>query len=181
MAFLPSIPQPTDDPKISQGQLLSNNQILNTRWAVNHVALTQSSNVGMHTQIHFNNVLGADPDLTTPRSSLYTKTSGGATELFFQNANGATPKQLTGLSVSTSGTNYTLLTPWNITIQMGTTSAGTGTFATPFVNANPTIYTAVATGSDCTDVKIATVTKTGFTYTAAGGSKTIRYLIIGWQ
>jgi hypothetical protein len=181
MGYSPSIPQPNDDPKDSQAQLLSNFSLLNTRWSVNHVPLTQSTNTGMHTKVFFEAPLGADPGLGDDFASLYTKTFGGATELFFENASAV--KQLTGLVPTTNGTQHLLQTPWDMEIQMGSdTGAAVGsnfeiTFTASFTAAAPVVYTAIATGINATSVRIVSVTKTKLTYKASEGAN-IQYFIM---
>ena len=86
-------------------------------------------------------------------SSLYTKLVAGVAQLFFQN--NTTPAdvfQLTNPTVFNTGTNYTVLTPWNIIIKMGLASGPTITFdATgPNFSLATTIYAALVTGQGAT-------------------------------
>lgn len=51
--FLPNIPQPTDNLDFSQGQLLSNNQGLDTVFGIDHVKFSDAtSSKGFHNYIH---------------------------------------------------------------------------------------------------------------------------------
>ena len=101
--FHPQVPQSNDDPKVSQGDLLDNNQSLNAQWLVNHTNLTASSNQGYHTQAWFPTGFPytTDPNLAAPAASLYPKIiAGGTTELFFQNgALNSNVEQLTNLPI----------------------------------------------------------------------------------
>jgi hypothetical protein len=180
-SYYPTTPQSNEDPRVSQGRFLANFGKLNSDFSQNHQALTVSLNPGFHTKVQFPTGLGADPDLTSPLSSLYPKLLSGLAELFFQNDIGAANVfQITGNPVSTVGTNHSILTPWKIRIQMGTTSTLTQTFSTAFDLGFITL-TALATAENTagTSPRITTVTATDFTWSASGGAPTIRYLILG--
>lgn len=135
MPYHPQIPAASDDPSDSQSQILDNFGSLNTQFGINHTVLTASSNIGMHTKLFFPTglALTADPNLTSPRSSLYPKLlTSGLVELFFQN--GALPtnvKQLTnppvvngiitnvtyvGTTVTITSANHGLTTADTVTI-----------------------------------------------------------------
>lgn len=172
------IPNPNDDPRDSQSKLLANFSKLNTDFQINHVALTQTLNSGFHTLVQFPDVQGGDPNLAAPQSSIYTKTVAGASELFFQNGNGVSDVyQLTNLVVGPAGTNYSVLLPWGMRLQMGKTSTSPQVFQTAF-QAGFALYTGLATGENATGVRITAVTDTQFTFTATSGN-TIYYLFLG--
>lgn len=103
MTYNPNIPQANDDPQQSQGQLLNNFGTINSKFSINHNPYTNSANPGFHTKINFAAVLAADPNLSSPQSSLYPKNqlSTNTTELYFQNNNTAVDvKQLTNLPIA---------------------------------------------------------------------------------
>lgn len=183
MSYNSAIPQSTDDPRDSQAQILSNFTVIGSAWSQNHVALTQSTNAGMHTKVFFEAPITA-PGLTAPKASLYTKAIDGNSELFFQNgANASNEKQLTNLKPTTSGTQHQFITPWSLIIQMGT-GTGTGTasnrtltYATPMPG-TPVIYTALATGVDCTRVRIISTSGTAINYSHVGGTGEINFFIL---
>src|SRR5574338_1426189 len=144
-SYYPTSPQSSEDPRVSQGRLLSNFGKLNTDFSINHSALTTSLNAGYHTKIQFPTGLGADPGLNDPQSSLYPKIVSGLAQLFFQNDVGASNVfQLTGISTTTSGSNYSFLTPWKLRIQMGVATVSPTSFDTPF-DPGFILMTAVAT------------------------------------
>lgn len=146
MSFNPNIPQPTDRPSDSQAQLLTNNQQLDTIFDVDHVTFSAAAGKGEHDKITFNNVLGADPGLAAPKSSLYTKNVSGVAQLFFQNA--SVVRQLSNLTITTVGSNRGFVTPWGIILNWGTATLNVAatlvTFAVPFSNPHSLQLTAQA-------------------------------------
>ena len=117
MSYNPNIPQGGDDPSQSQVQLLNNFGALDTIFAKNHVAFSDTTNPGKHTKIIFNNV---EPDTVpiSPQSNLYTKTVGvpAKQQLFF--ANDTIITQLTGLVGLAASPGYVTL-PGGIIIAWG--------------------------------------------------------------
>jgi hypothetical protein len=166
MPYNPNIPQPTDNPSVSQSQMLGNFSTLATDFAVNHIPLTSGgATAGYHTQIWFPAPLSADPGLTAPQASLYTKTSGGASQLFYQNgALASNVVQLTGLSNNVSGSNYGFATPFGFIMNMGQVSTGAVTYALPFSTTIYTVLMTVIAGAPTTNWSILTSNLTGFTY-----------------
>jgi hypothetical protein len=188
MSYNPSIPQSGDRPSASQSQILTNFTQLNSIFGQEHVTFNATADNGEHTKITLNNVLGADPNLADPKSSLYTKTVAGDSQLFFENfdVGGAANivRQLTDLVITSGakhgGTQYTLLTPWGLRITMGLTTAFSGTSTDTFITAfTSTIYTAVCTGIDPNPQQVAlTVNNTTLNLVTAN-FVSVRYLVIG--
>lgn len=125
MVYNNNIPQPGDSPAVdSQADLLENFAQLNTQYgtAGDHVEFTAIADNGMHKQVSLNDVI-ADPNLPDPQATLYLKTVGLDSELFFENFNNTTAlnvtRQMTNLTVTTVGTNYGYVTPWGQTINWG--------------------------------------------------------------
>jgi hypothetical protein len=182
MTYNPNIPQAGDNPVVSQGQLLNNFSILNSDFAVNHIALTSGANPGLHTMINFATTLAADPNLAVPQTSLYPKSVAGNPQLFFQNgALAANVVQLTGLVIANSGTDWGFTTPWGWVVNMGSalqSFTGSITFAVQFrVGFTPyTFQIAPKTISVVNANSIETVTNTKMTYTSTSD---IYYLAIG--
>lgn len=175
--FYPNNPQPGDDPRVSQGQLLSNASKMNTDFAINHQALTAGGNQGKHLKIFFQNALGANPNLTAPQCSLYTKLVSSVPQLFFQNgALASNASQLTGLAVTTVVTDNTITTPWGLKFSFGSSAGGgTATFAVAF-GASP--YSVVITETSGTNPAVVTaVAANQFTYQSTGA--TIYYIAVG--
>ena len=82
MAYNSDIPQSTDDPSQSQGQILANFQELNTFTAVNHVALNDGDQ-GKHKFLQMPEQASA-PSTGANEGGLYTKEVSGTTQLFFR-------------------------------------------------------------------------------------------------
>jgi hypothetical protein len=88
MVYDPGIPQPTDIISSSQLEILENFTQLNTQFSVDHIPLNAATGNGEHTQVSYNDVLAGDPNLATPKGSLYTKALASLKpDLFFQNDN----------------------------------------------------------------------------------------------
>jgi len=90
MTYSPNIPQPTDDPSDSQPLILINFQQLKSIFNSDHVTWDDATvaNRGQHKQISLVDVV-ANPNLASPKSSVYTKTVGTQNQLFFQNNSAA--------------------------------------------------------------------------------------------
>ena len=175
--FYPNNPQSGDDPKVSQGQFLSNFSKMNTDFSVNHQPLTSGGNQGKHLKIFFQNVLSGDPGLTSPQSAVYTKSVSGVPQLFFQNgALAANVVQLTGLPVTTMVTDSSITTPWGLKMAFGSSSGGgTVTFSVAF---GATPYSCVITPTSSIGVPVISgLTASGFTYSTRGAG--IYYFAIG--
>lgn len=88
MTYNPSIPQSSDDPSVSQAQLLTNFGQINTAISRDHVTLTDATNNGLHKKVTFNEIQGADPGETYPKTAFYPKerTVGGddIPQLFYE-------------------------------------------------------------------------------------------------
>jgi len=128
MVYNPSIPQATDVPSQSQGQILENFTTLNTIFSTDHLAFNAVGG-GEHQQITLNSTVG-DPGLADPKCSLYIKTVAGDSELFFEKFdNGAAAnlvQQMTNLTVTAVGTNYGYTTPWGQIVNWGNFVCNTG-------------------------------------------------------
>jgi hypothetical protein len=170
-----NIPNSGDDPAVSQGQLLGNFGKINTDYSEDHVALTAAVNNGFHKKVTFQDVQVADPGLIGNLCSLFTKDVSGTPELFFENA--LDSLQLTNLVVGTTGTNYSIITPWNLKIQMGLSTGTSITFQDPF-SSGPTIFFAGLSGVSAEDPKVTVITTTTLTYVTSSGT-TAYYLVIG--
>ncbi len=121
MTFQPNKPQATDLLSQSWKDLQDNFSQSNIAMGIDHIAFDGGASKGEHKKVTFNNVLGADPGLALPKSSLYTK--GATPELFFQLGPLATDvRQLTDLIVVTvplphgtaAGVLQYIDTPWKL-------------------------------------------------------------------
>jgi len=89
MTYTPDIPAPEDTPSVSQGQLLTNFQQINTVFGVNHVALSPAvANSGKHNFSSFVEQ-GTEPTAGASESLIYSVDDGGDTELKIANSNGS--------------------------------------------------------------------------------------------
>jgi hypothetical protein len=88
MAYTPSIPQSTDIPATSQGQILANFQGIKTLVDVNHITF-DAVGQGKHNLVTMP-VQGADPVTIAGEMALYTKSVGGVPNLFLAPQNAGT-------------------------------------------------------------------------------------------
>lgn len=177
MSYYPTSPQANDDPRVSQAELQSNNSKINSDLSVNHQPLTTTQNPGYHTKIFFPNGV-SDPNLAAPICSLYPKLVSGKAELFFQNGNTSDDVyQLTGLTITTVGTEYSLTTPWRMQFNFGLTSGVNTVYATPFPGGTIILSTQL-TGVTAVNPKLTVSSITNLTYTVTEGL-TAYYFVIG--
>lgn len=155
MAYNPDIPQASDDPSQSQGQILANFQALNTFLSVNHVDLNDGDE-GKHKFLQFPEQSSA-PATAANEGALYTKAVSGATELFFREESNGAELQITGAFTAASPGSVTLagglIMNWG-SVSAGTTGATT-TFDTPFTSA---VYSLVCTATSSNPNVSASVT-----------------------
>ena len=78
MTYNPNIPQASDRPSISQGQLLINAQQLNNIFNVNHSAFASLTNAGKHTYVAM--VAQAVPTTVAGEGAAYVFNTGGTRE-----------------------------------------------------------------------------------------------------
>lgn len=97
MTFQPNIPLASDLISISQADIKNNFSSLSTSWNVDHVDFN-ASGAGEHKKVSLLAPI-ADPNLASPKASLYTKASPTTTtsDLYYQDGTLASNvKQLTG-------------------------------------------------------------------------------------
>lgn len=177
-AFTSTIPAANNDPADDQPLMLQNNASTAALIAIDHVGFNVA-NGGMHKQVTFTANQSA-PGFSTGVSDLFVNLVSSVSQLFFQNSAGTV--QLTGLTVTQSGSNYGITTPWGLIFNFGSagiTPAGTAVvFAVPFSTAT---YAAL-TGQDQNNgtAKVQGLSLTGFTYVYSNaGGATGWYLVIG--
>lgn len=188
MTYNPSIPQPTDRMSDSQAQLLANFTQLNTIFDAEHITFNSATDNGEHKKITMNAPLGADPGLSDPKASVYTKTVAGDSELFYEKFdNTATAnlvQQLTNLTVTSGarhgGTQYTWLSPWGMRFTSGITAAFSGTSLDNFITAfTSVIYTSIATPSDPNPNPVSAQTTLTQLSLYTSNNIAVRYFVIG--
>lgn len=146
MTYIPNIPQPGDDPSISQDQILNNFQDLNTFLSQNHVSLNDA-NQGKHTILQMP-IQGSAPSTASNEIALYSRTSGntGNNELVFRRSSDGTLIEATAFLGNTNG--WTRL-PSGILLKWGTGS-GSGVVNVS-ISSNPgfsAVYSAQITVDD---------------------------------
>lgn len=149
MSFNPSIPQPTDIPSESQGQILTNFTQLNTIFSNNHVTFNAAANNGKHTFCQFPEQ-GAAPATAVNEGAIYTRQGVSAVaELFFRRESSGTELGLTGAPTTTAivgGTVYGYTTPFGFTVNWGTgVTAGTGFWQVTYAIAFTTVIAVIPT------------------------------------
>lgn len=183
MTFNANIPQASDIISNSQAQLLANFQQLNTQFGVDHNAFNTGSGNGNghHKLINFDQAASA-PSPTGTESGLYPFSVGGLIQLLFKNA--SKTYQLTGLTITTSGSNNGLTTPWGIILNWGTMTPSSGgtavTFAVPFTSSAYVFCQAQSTSTANTAniITPSNVSTTGFN-AYSSGSPSSYYFAIG--
>jgi len=128
MVFLPNIPQPTDDQSNSQGQLLGNNQQLDTSFAVDHYAFSDlTANNGKHKAVHLVNQ--SDPTTAAGEIAIYDKLVSAIPELFMRRAsNGSVIQMTTGNPIRDFSTSGSTFLPGGFIIKFGKVVPNATTF-----------------------------------------------------
>lgn len=151
MTFQASIPLASDLISVSQNDIKNNFTSLNTAWNVDHVGFN-ASGAGDHKQITLLAPI-SDPNKVAPITSVYSKTVGSRTELFYQNSN--TASSVTPLScmrafgVFVPQVGPTLVDSFNIA---SVVRNSTGNYTISFTRALPTTnYAVIATGGMATN------------------------------
>lgn len=118
MVFNPNIPAATDDPSQSQSQMLTNFNLANTYFGVNHVAFNAASDQGKH---NFSTYVdqGGDPATAVNEIALYSKDVGGNSTLFLRKENNGAVVQMSNLNPVSAANGYTFL-PGALLLQWGT-------------------------------------------------------------
>lgn len=136
MTFNPNIPQATDLISVSQGQLLTNNQQLDTLFDIDHVTWDDATTAdrGKHRAVHLK-FQGSDPTTAADEGAIYTKTD----DLFYRRSGNGDVVLLSGTPGPSGPTQpgHSWL-PGGLLLQWDVGSFSTGqltlvkTFSTPF-------------------------------------------------
>ena len=180
MTYQPLIPLSTDFLSTSQGDIKTNFTLLNSYFAIDHVAFNAGSNQGQHKQITFNNVLAVDPAKITPIASLYTKTVNAKSQLFYQNDALVTDAyQLTG-PVTVGATGSTTLLG-GIILKWGSAPgvSGTATFTTPFLHNCYSVVASILDNNAITRISVNGANVNNFSYVLDHPVTGIYYIAIG--
>lgn len=183
MAYNENIPQPSDNPSQSQGQILSNFQEISTAFNLDHGNFN-SANQGKHTLV----------DLvrqTLPQSAnidegiLFSALINGASEMFY-GKDGAQAKQMTGL-IPSSGEGSSTSFSWDfvdgMSIRFGNVvHSGTSTlitFDTPFPNsAFVVLFSPQGSAALVEANNVQALTLNGFTLASVGNAPGVSYFYI---
>lgn len=107
--YNPNIPLGNQNLSVSRGQIETNfqqiNAIFGTNVGADHYAFDDatSANRGLHKQVTYPAVKGADPVVVAPAGETYTKTISAVTELFYSNATQVTQITSGGLPIWKGG------------------------------------------------------------------------------
>lgn len=161
MTFYANIPQSTDRPSQSQGQILSNFGTLNTIFGIDHITFTEAENRGYHNQLTMQEQ-AADPAAIGDAGYVYTKDTAGITELYYRYDSSATPNgRIIQLSTIKAWCRFdgTLATPIAITDGINVTNVtktAPGRFTINFTNSlgNANYAVLVTAGTAANDTYI---------------------------
>jgi len=133
-SYNPNIPQSSDNPADSQGQILTNFASIYSILTSDHFTFgSLTATDGQHQQVTLPVPLAGDPSTPSGAAAeLYTKAISGIGQLFFINSSGVLP--LTGIPLVTttpSASGYGLSTPWGIVLNWGTIGVGSGGSTSP--------------------------------------------------
>lgn len=184
MAYNENIPQASDNPSQSQGQMLDNFQEISTAFNTNHGNFN-SANQGKHSFLQMPEQSSA-PATSANEGGLYTQEATGTTQLFWRNESNGTEQQVTNTSPTTVGNNR----HWNfsdgqqmrlgVVVHNGT--ATDITFSSPFSNLAYIVQiTPLGAAALITGANVQNLTTTGFRLasTSGGGGNSFYYLAIG--
>ena len=121
--FNPNIPQPADKLSVSQGQLLSNNQGLNTVFGINHFTFSTAVNAGKHTFVEMPVLAVVPAGLAANEVTLYTKTTAAASEIFMTRDASGVEIQMTGPGTPIASANGYSFLPGGLLIQWGSVNS----------------------------------------------------------
>jgi len=133
MAYDNNIPQPGDIISTSQAQILANFSTLDTSFAINHIAFSESTNAGKHKFCTLIDQTAA-PTTAANEIALYSKAVSGVSTLYFSPESAGTEIIMSGTPPTVAASGSTFL-PGGVILKWGTGTAGTAvTFGTAFPN-----------------------------------------------
>jgi hypothetical protein len=150
MTYNPAIPGPSDFISASQAEIQTNFSEVDTAFGIDHTPFSTLANQGLHKKVSLLAPI-TDPDQAGSIGTLYTKTAGTGTELFYQKGTaGAGVSQLTGggvtagawVSINAAGAIQASFNIQMVSVTAGPANVYTITFSRSF---NATSYLAVAT------------------------------------
>ncbi len=101
-AYNPNIPQAGDKRAVSQQQIRTNFQVINSVFSENHESLTSDATIrGMHRVLKLRTQV-ANPVTSATETAIYQKLVAGVPNLFYRPNNSQTPIQMTYPSIGTT-------------------------------------------------------------------------------
>ena len=185
MTYNRDIPAANDLISVSQGQIQGNFQTIDSGttgtgvgFSRNHVTMTDATNGGLHERVDFYENVSA-PSITGFVSSLYPRSTGGASQLFFKN--GVAEYQVSGPITAASTGVAPIFGGFKFAWGIQSVSNG----ATITVSGMTTLYQpqiSIDDSSSTPTVRAYTFNVTGNTFqirSSSGSPITIRWMAIG--
>jgi hypothetical protein len=152
MTYNPAIPAANDIISQSQSQIQTNFSQADTAFAVNHTAFSVGANQGFHKKVTLTAPI-ADPGAAAPITTVYSKTVGARTELYYQNDSGASAasiiSSMRAFGVFVPQVGPTIVDGFNFA---SITRNSTGNYTVSFTRTLPTTnYGVVALGGMATN------------------------------
>ncbi|MBS3903751.1 MAG: hypothetical protein KGZ39_00310 [Simkania sp.] len=182
------IPATNNNPSSDQPNMKENTNSIDDLIAVDHVSFGNATG-GLHKQVHYVSNQAA-PGVGSAVGVEFVNSVAGllgtVSSLFFQN--GTSTKQLTNLALTTSGTNYSITTPWGLILNFGFNAGAATSNAITFSTAFSTSVLAVfmtlssnsASGSQLSVRASPGPSTTGFTGILSTAGFGFYYLAIGY-
>lgn len=119
MTYNPNIPQTTDIPSQSQGEMLTNFQQLNTVFDVDHVPFNDgtAANRGKHDQSTYLE-LALDPTTAANEMAVYCKDNAGSSTLYLRQESNGAVIQMSGANPTVAASGSTFL-PGGLVLKWG--------------------------------------------------------------
>ncbi len=186
MSYNPNVPQASDIPSQSQGDMLTNFQQLNTIFDVDHVPFNDATAAdrGKHDQSTYLDLAG-DPTTLVNEVAVYSKDSGGNSRLFMRQESNGTVIQLSGANptIATSGSTFLagdLILKWGVLATPADgdpVTFGGGAFPN---NVFALTMAESRNGTSNTATYFTALTTSGFTYkSSTGANDAVHYMAMG--
>jgi hypothetical protein len=183
MTYNPSIPGQNDLISASQSQIQTNFSQANTAFGIDHTAFDVALNQGKHKQSTYVEI--SDPTTVANELAVYSKDSGGVTQLFLRRENNGTVIQMS-IGDPIASTNGSSFLPGGVVIKWGQIDFSAASKAVTFASAFPTAVFSITLAADTSTpsgngiVSYTSLSTSGFTaYQNGTGSLTAKYIAIG--
>lgn len=180
MTYQANIPQPTNLISVSQNDILQNFQAIDAAWNINHEDFN-AANQGKHIYVEMPNQ-GADPAGAATQMTLFSKLTGGNSQLFYKRDAEGTSYQLTGTNPTAAASGSTFL-PGGLLLKWGNVVAAASPTSVSFASAFPTacfsVTVAINNNSPAFSATVNSVGTTGFDLYTTKTGVTHFYIAIG--